>query len=70
MSLCNPVFLFEAADYELGLHYFGKACMVEFTNVVKAIEEFYPELDPQNVVEKLPPWDKLSSPNVLKAALE
>ncbi|KAK9430300.1 hypothetical protein V1505DRAFT_400448 [Lipomyces doorenjongii] len=53
-----------------GLHYFGKDYMVEFTNVVKAIEEFYPELDAHKVVEKLPPWDKLSSPNVLKAPLE
>ncbi|KAK9237354.1 SGNH hydrolase-type esterase domain-containing protein [Lipomyces kononenkoae] len=53
-----------------GLHYFGKAYLVEFENVIRAIKESYPELDPASVSEKLPTWDKLTSPDVLKSALE
>ncbi|KAJ8098787.1 SGNH hydrolase-type esterase domain-containing protein [Lipomyces tetrasporus] len=53
-----------------GLHYLGKAYRVEFNNVIAAIKETYPELDPATVTEKLPTWDKISSLDVLKAALE
>ncbi|KAK9387720.1 SGNH hydrolase-type esterase domain-containing protein [Lipomyces mesembrius] len=53
-----------------GLHYFDKAYRVEFNNVIKAIKAFYPELDPATVNEKLPSWDKITSPDVLRTALE
>ncbi|KAK9233748.1 SGNH hydrolase-type esterase domain-containing protein [Lipomyces kononenkoae] len=53
-----------------GLHFSGKGYMVEFINIVNAIREFYPELHSDNIDEKLPPWDKLTTPEVLRGMLD
>ncbi|KAJ5954053.1 hypothetical protein N7501_008332 [Penicillium viridicatum] len=52
-----------------GVHYLGKAYKVEFTNVIKVIKEFYPELDPDRIPEKLPAWDAITSLDALDEAI-
>ncbi|KAK9464684.1 SGNH hydrolase-type esterase domain-containing protein [Lipomyces arxii] len=53
-----------------GLHFAGPGYKVEFNEIVKAIKENYPELDPDNIPMKLPLWDQITSIDDLKKALE
>ncbi|GAM34405.1 hypothetical protein TCE0_015r01963 [Talaromyces pinophilus] len=54
-----------------GLHFSGPAYKVLFTNVLKAIKESYPELDPDNIPEHLPTWEQLTtSHDALRKAIE
>ncbi|KAL3479610.1 SGNH hydrolase-type esterase domain-containing protein [Aspergillus californicus] len=53
-----------------GLHFRGRAYLIMFVNVMKAIHESYPELEPESVQEKLPLCDKKMTLDTLTTALE
>ncbi|OKL55404.1 hypothetical protein UA08_09289 [Talaromyces atroroseus] len=68
LSAENPLNEYLSDDGRPGVHYLGKAYKVEFTNVIKAIKDFYPELDPDRLSEKLPAWDVITSLDMLYEA--
>ncbi|KAL4876178.1 SGNH hydrolase-type esterase domain-containing protein [Aspergillus karnatakaensis] len=53
-----------------GLHFLGPAYRIMFTNVMKAIKEWYPELHPDHIVDRLPQCDETMTLESLKKALE
>lgn len=43
-----------------GLHFSGKGYEIFFQQLMKTIEEFYPELAPENIPTKLPAWREVA----------
>ncbi|KAL2812300.1 SGNH hydrolase-type esterase domain-containing protein [Aspergillus granulosus] len=52
-----------------GLHFLGKAYRIMFEQAMKAIRESYPELDPDNIQDKLPLCDEHMTLDSLREAL-
>lgn len=53
-----------------GIHYRGQAYQLLYTGLTKAIKEWYPELQPELLPWKLPPWRELPDQETFRQKLK